>query len=240
IAGPDASDLISELSLGIEMGATIADIALTIHPHPTLPEAIMESAEAALGEAIHVLNRCDHAGDDGRRASDRDCPGRLAVGPRSSTVPRGVGPPESPRRPTRGRAHPGRANPRRTRTRRDPRPSWEAGGRPRSEPGDRGGRTGRRSDLSRARPARRLSDPPTPGPPRGETARDGPRGGAPPYLCRLRDRRDPGGTRAGRVDGGQEDRVDRARGAAERDVPRLRAQCDDGVARDPADSALQP
>ena len=57
IAGPDASDLISELALGIEMGATIADIALTIHPHPTLPEAIMESAEAALGEAIHVLNR---------------------------------------------------------------------------------------------------------------------------------------------------------------------------------------
>src|SRR5256885_231573 len=57
IAGPDASDLISELSLGIEMGATIADIALTIHPHPTLPEAIMESAEAALGEAIHALNR---------------------------------------------------------------------------------------------------------------------------------------------------------------------------------------
>ena len=57
IVGPDASDLISELSLGIEMGATIADIALTVHPHPTLPEAIMESAEAALGEAIHVLNR---------------------------------------------------------------------------------------------------------------------------------------------------------------------------------------
>jgi dihydrolipoamide dehydrogenase len=57
IVGPDASDLVSELALGIEMGATMADIALTIHPHPTLPEAIMESAEAALGEAIHVLNR---------------------------------------------------------------------------------------------------------------------------------------------------------------------------------------
>src|SRR5207249_1395888 len=57
IVGPDASDLISELALAIEMGASIADIALTIHPHPTLPEAIMESAEAALGEAIHVLNR---------------------------------------------------------------------------------------------------------------------------------------------------------------------------------------
>lgn len=57
IAGPDASDLISELTLAIEMGATIVDIALTVHPHPTLPEGIMESAEAALGQAIHVLNR---------------------------------------------------------------------------------------------------------------------------------------------------------------------------------------
>src|SRR5213083_2962469 len=57
IVGPDASDLISELTLAIEMGATLADIALTVHPHPTLPEGIMESAEAALGQAIHVLNR---------------------------------------------------------------------------------------------------------------------------------------------------------------------------------------
>ncbi|HEX9340648.1 MAG TPA: dihydrolipoyl dehydrogenase [Thermoplasmata archaeon] len=57
IVGPDASDLISELALAIEMGATITDIALTVHPHPTLPEGIMESAEAALGQAIHVLNR---------------------------------------------------------------------------------------------------------------------------------------------------------------------------------------
>jgi len=57
IVGPDASDLISELTLAIEMGATVTDIALTVHPHPTLPEGIMESAEAALGQAIHVLNR---------------------------------------------------------------------------------------------------------------------------------------------------------------------------------------
>src|SRR2546428_1022374 len=57
IVGPNASDLISELTLAIEMGATLADIALTVHPHPTLPEAVMESAEAALGQAIHVLNR---------------------------------------------------------------------------------------------------------------------------------------------------------------------------------------
>jgi dihydrolipoamide dehydrogenase len=57
IVGSDASDLISELALAIEMGATVTDIALTVHPHPTFPEGIMESAEAALGQAIHVLNR---------------------------------------------------------------------------------------------------------------------------------------------------------------------------------------
>lgn len=57
IVGPDASDLISEIAIAIEMGASVQDIALTIHPHPTLPEAIMEAAEAALGRAIHVVNR---------------------------------------------------------------------------------------------------------------------------------------------------------------------------------------
>jgi len=57
IVGPDASDQISELALAVEMGATVEDIALTVHPHPTLPEGIMESAEAALGRAIHILNR---------------------------------------------------------------------------------------------------------------------------------------------------------------------------------------
>ncbi len=57
IVGPDASDLISELAVAIEMGATVEDLALTIHAHPTLPEAIMEAAEAALGRAIHIVNR---------------------------------------------------------------------------------------------------------------------------------------------------------------------------------------
>jgi dihydrolipoyl dehydrogenase len=57
IVGADASNLISELALAIEMGATVEDLALTVHPHPTLPEAVMETAEAALGQAIHVLNR---------------------------------------------------------------------------------------------------------------------------------------------------------------------------------------
>lgn len=55
IVGPEASDLISEASLAIEMGATVEDIALTIHPHPTLPEALMEAAELAAGRPIHQL-----------------------------------------------------------------------------------------------------------------------------------------------------------------------------------------
>jgi dihydrolipoamide dehydrogenase len=57
IAGNGASDLISEASLGIEMGAVADDLRLTIHPHPTLSEAVMEAAAAALGEAVHIINR---------------------------------------------------------------------------------------------------------------------------------------------------------------------------------------
>ena len=57
IVGGGAGDLISEAALGIEMGASAADIGLTVHPHPTLPEALMEAAKAAQGEAIHILNR---------------------------------------------------------------------------------------------------------------------------------------------------------------------------------------
>ena len=55
IVGPEASDLISEVTLAIEMGATVEDIALTIHPHPTFPEAIMEASESAAGKPIHQL-----------------------------------------------------------------------------------------------------------------------------------------------------------------------------------------
>ncbi len=54
MVGPEASDLISEASLAIEMGATLDDIGLTVHPHPTLSEALMEAAEDALGKAIHL------------------------------------------------------------------------------------------------------------------------------------------------------------------------------------------
>jgi dihydrolipoamide dehydrogenase len=56
IVGAEASDLISEAALAIEMGATLDDLILTVHPHPTLPEALMEAAEAAKGQAIHIAN----------------------------------------------------------------------------------------------------------------------------------------------------------------------------------------
>jgi dihydrolipoamide dehydrogenase len=57
VVGHHASDIISEACLAIEMCAEAMDIGLTIHPHPTLGESIMEAAKAALGEAIHVVNR---------------------------------------------------------------------------------------------------------------------------------------------------------------------------------------
>lgn len=56
IVGQHASDMISEAVLAIEMGATVEDLALIIHPHPTLPETLGEAAEAVLGDAIHILN----------------------------------------------------------------------------------------------------------------------------------------------------------------------------------------
>lgn len=57
IVGPSASDLISEAALALEMVATAEDMAMTIHPHPTLGEALMEASAAALGHAIHIANR---------------------------------------------------------------------------------------------------------------------------------------------------------------------------------------
>ena len=57
IVGAEASNLISEAALALEMGATVEDLALTVHPHPTLPETLMEAAEATLGHAIHIFQR---------------------------------------------------------------------------------------------------------------------------------------------------------------------------------------
>ncbi|WP_373230991.1 dihydrolipoyl dehydrogenase [Cohnella sp.] len=55
IAGVEASNMIAEIGLAIEMGATIEDIALTIHAHPTLAEITMDAAELAMGHPIHTL-----------------------------------------------------------------------------------------------------------------------------------------------------------------------------------------
>ena len=57
IVGAEASELIAELALAVEMGATLADLGGTVHTHPTLGEAVMEAAENARGRAIHTLNR---------------------------------------------------------------------------------------------------------------------------------------------------------------------------------------
>jgi dihydrolipoamide dehydrogenase len=57
VVGPEASNLIAEGALAIEMGAVVEDIALTVHTHPTLPETLMEAAEATLGHAIHAVTR---------------------------------------------------------------------------------------------------------------------------------------------------------------------------------------
>ena len=57
IVGLEASNLIAELGLAIEMGATLEDIALTIHAHPTLGEIVMETAELVMGHPIHMLSR---------------------------------------------------------------------------------------------------------------------------------------------------------------------------------------
>ncbi len=55
ICGAHASDLIAEMTLAIEMGATLEDVAATIHSHPTYAEAWHEAALAGLGQPLHVL-----------------------------------------------------------------------------------------------------------------------------------------------------------------------------------------
>jgi len=54
IIGAEATELISEFSLAMNLEATVEEIHATIHPHPMLGEAVMEAAAAALGEAIHI------------------------------------------------------------------------------------------------------------------------------------------------------------------------------------------
>jgi dihydrolipoamide dehydrogenase len=56
IVAPQAESLIGEGVIALEMGATVEDIGLSIHPHPTLTESIMDAAEAMHGKAIHIIN----------------------------------------------------------------------------------------------------------------------------------------------------------------------------------------
>lgn len=56
IVSPTAESMVAEAVLAMEMGATVEDIGLTIHPHPTFAEPIMEAAEALHGRAIHIAN----------------------------------------------------------------------------------------------------------------------------------------------------------------------------------------
>ncbi len=57
IVGPEASTMISEGALALEMAAFVEDIMLTVHPHPTMGEALMEAAAHAIGQAVHIQNR---------------------------------------------------------------------------------------------------------------------------------------------------------------------------------------
>jgi dihydrolipoamide dehydrogenase len=54
ICGPGAGELIAEGVLAIEMGANATDLKMTIHPHPTLSETVMEAAEVFFGQSTHI------------------------------------------------------------------------------------------------------------------------------------------------------------------------------------------
>jgi len=57
MVGPEVTELVAEAALAMERGATAGDLARTIHAHPTLPEALMEAAEAVHGMAVHILQK---------------------------------------------------------------------------------------------------------------------------------------------------------------------------------------
>ncbi len=57
VVGPEACDLISEGALALEAGLRVEDIGGTIHPHPTLPESIMEAAHALHGKSVHIFQK---------------------------------------------------------------------------------------------------------------------------------------------------------------------------------------
>ncbi len=54
IVGPGAGELLAEIGLAVEMGATLSDLALTVHAHPTLSETMAFAAERALGTLVDL------------------------------------------------------------------------------------------------------------------------------------------------------------------------------------------
>jgi dihydrolipoamide dehydrogenase len=61
-AGEAVGEFIAEAALAVEMGSTVRDLALTIHPHPTFSEGLEEAALLWLGEPMHVARRKVDAG----------------------------------------------------------------------------------------------------------------------------------------------------------------------------------
>ncbi len=57
MVGPDVSNLIAEVALAIELGATAQDLSRTVHAHPTLPETLLEAAESVHGMAVHFFEK---------------------------------------------------------------------------------------------------------------------------------------------------------------------------------------
>src|SRR5712692_2700940 len=82
IIGPRATDLIAEATLAVQNGLTLDQLDLTMHAHPTLPEAIMEAALAAQGRAIHIPNRRASAASGPPSAPSPSAPDGAAVAPR--------------------------------------------------------------------------------------------------------------------------------------------------------------
>ena len=57
VAGQGAGELIAEGVVAVEMGATVEDLALCVHPHPTVSETLMEAAEVFFGTSTHTYSR---------------------------------------------------------------------------------------------------------------------------------------------------------------------------------------
>jgi dihydrolipoamide dehydrogenase len=57
LVGPRAGDLIGQVTLAIEMGATLTDMSEILYAHPGLSEVLQEGVESALGRAIHMLGK---------------------------------------------------------------------------------------------------------------------------------------------------------------------------------------